>query len=313
MTVTAMPRKKSTTVRSIQSLSFLGVRAGFAALEWTAPGIGARWAERIWFTVPPHSGRAPAHPEPDRRFEVQVSGARVVARSWGEGRPVFLVHGWGGRGSDLGALVAPLVAAGYRVVAFDGLSHGESDPGPSGPSQATFLEFSDVLTAIAAAEGQPYAVVAHSGGAMGSAFALLGGLTVERMVFIAPMTEIIGYSRGFADRLGFGERIRARMLRRFEARLSLPMSTFDLAGLRAIERRTTPPPLFVVHDRDDAETRLPFSEELVRAWPGARLVTTTGLGHRRILRAPEVVGRVVDFVDAATVEPAATLREPAAS
>ena len=46
--------------------------------------------------------------------------------AWGAGPSVLLVHGWEGRGAQLGALVDPLVAAGYRVVALDGPAHGDS-------------------------------------------------------------------------------------------------------------------------------------------------------------------------------------------
>ena len=35
---------------------------------------------------------------------------------------------------------------------------------------------------------------------------------------------------------------------------------------------------------------------LARAWPNAELVSTSGLGHRRILDDPEVVKRAVAFV-----------------
>jgi pimeloyl-ACP methyl ester carboxylesterase len=56
------------------------------------------------------------------------------------------------------------------------------------------------------------------------------------------------------------------------------------------------PPLLLVHDRQDAETGWSDSEAIARAWPGARLVTTTGLGHRRILRDPAVVAEVTGFV-----------------
>jgi hypothetical protein len=35
---------------------------------------------------------------------------------------------------------------------------------------------------------------------------------------------------------------------------------------------------------------------LVREWPGAKLMTTIGLGHSRILRAPAVVAAAVDFL-----------------
>jgi hypothetical protein len=37
---------------------------------------------------------------------------------------------------------------------------------------------------------------------------------------------------------------------------------------------------------------------IAAAWPGAELVTTEGLGHRRILRDPAVVARVTDFLAA---------------
>jgi pimeloyl-ACP methyl ester carboxylesterase len=58
------------------------------------------------------------------------------------------------------------------------------------------------------------------------------------------------------------------------------------------------PPLLLVHDRQDAETSWADSAAIAQAWPGSRLVTTTGLGHRRILRDPAVVAEVVGFVAA---------------
>jgi pimeloyl-ACP methyl ester carboxylesterase len=56
------------------------------------------------------------------------------------------------------------------------------------------------------------------------------------------------------------------------------------------------PPLLVVHDRDDR--RLPWAESvaLVDMWPGARLTTTAGLGHSRVLGDPAVHEAIVGFV-----------------
>jgi hypothetical protein len=48
--------EKSTIVRSY--LSPPPIRAAFWFLERTAPGIGARWAERIWFRLPRRAGAA---------------------------------------------------------------------------------------------------------------------------------------------------------------------------------------------------------------------------------------------------------------
>ena len=58
----------------------------------------------------------------------------------------------------------------------------------------------------------------------------------------------------------------------------------------------SPPRPLCVHDRQDAETAWSDSAAIARSWPGTRLITTSGLGHRRILRAPAVVAEVTGFV-----------------
>jgi pimeloyl-ACP methyl ester carboxylesterase len=60
--------------------------------------------------------------------------------------------------------------------------------------------------------------------------------------------------------------------------------------------RIATPPLLLVHDRDDTETAWSDSADIARSWPEARLVSTTGLGHYRILRDPAVVAEVAGFV-----------------
>ena len=58
----------------------------------------------------------------------------------------------------------------------------------------------------------------------------------------------------------------------------------------------TPPPVLLVHDRDDGGTSLEESEAIASSWPGALLHKTSGLGHRRILRDPAVIETVMHFL-----------------
>jgi pimeloyl-ACP methyl ester carboxylesterase len=296
----ATTQGKSTIVRIrygvVPRLILSAVRAAFWLLERAAPARGARGAARRWFTIPRARGRGgrPGRrgPEGDR-FQVPVHGGSVVGWTWGDGAPVYLVHGWGGAAGQLGAFVEPLVAAGYRVVSFDAPSHGASAPGPGGPRTSSILEFAAALRAVATVYGPAHAVVAHSLGCAATAVALREGLVASRAVLVAPFVDVVPYTHEFARRLGFGERVRARMVRRFERRLGVPMSQFELTGMA---RQMTPPPVLVVHDRDDRETMWSDGRDLSRAWPAARLLTTSGLGHRRILSDPEVVAEVVRFV-----------------
>jgi pimeloyl-ACP methyl ester carboxylesterase len=55
-------------------------------------------------------------------------------------------------------------------------------------------------------------------------------------------------------------------------------------------------PLLVVHDEGDDVVPFADGAALAAAWPGARLVRTTGLGHRAVLRAAGVIDEVVQFV-----------------
>jgi pimeloyl-ACP methyl ester carboxylesterase len=55
-------------------------------------------------------------------------------------------------------------------------------------------------------------------------------------------------------------------------------------------------PALIIHDRDDRDVPWQEGEAVARAWPHARFLRTEGLGHRRILRDPEVIDRVLRFL-----------------
>jgi pimeloyl-ACP methyl ester carboxylesterase len=60
--------------------------------------------------------------------------------------------------------------------------------------------------------------------------------------------------------------------------------------------RELPAAALVIHDRDDADVPFSHGEEIVGAWAGSRLESTSGLGHRALLRDPAVIGRAVAFL-----------------
>jgi len=55
-------------------------------------------------------------------------------------------------------------------------------------------------------------------------------------------------------------------------------------------------PLLVIHDREDREVRWNDGAAIAEAWPGAELMTTSGLGHHRIVSDSGVIRRVVSFL-----------------
>jgi pimeloyl-ACP methyl ester carboxylesterase len=202
---------------------------------------------------------------------------------------VLLVHGWNGRGTQLGGFVAPLVQRGYRVVAFDALGHGDS-PG----RHQSLPEFARDILAITDELGEIYGVIAHSLGGAATTLAMSQGLRVERAVFVSPPANPEDFLAIFAGALGISNEVRDRVQQRVEARLGMDMVDMR-ADLLAQSMRT---PLLVIHDRDDKEVPIEVGRSIASTWPGAELVVTEGLGHQRILGDEGVLERAVNFIDA---------------
>jgi pimeloyl-ACP methyl ester carboxylesterase len=55
-------------------------------------------------------------------------------------------------------------------------------------------------------------------------------------------------------------------------------------------------PALIVHDLDDREVPWGEGEYYARHWPGARLLTTTGLGHNRVVDDADVIEQALRFV-----------------
>lgn len=279
----------------LRTLATAAVPSAFAALEAAAPAIGARWAERLWFTVPRGARPGPQPTAPGTELALTAAGTTIAGRAWGAaGHPVaLLMHGWGGTKEQMSAFVDPLVAAGFEVVAIDGPSHGASGAGRDGPHRTTFLEFIEALEAVRTEFGPIDIVIAHSGGAMATVGALeRGKLDANRLVFVAPFANVAPYTHVFAQRAGFAERTRRRMQRRIEQRIASRVEDWDIA---AAAPRLTSTPLLLAHDTADTQAPAADSRAIADAWPGAELLLTQGLGHNRILLDPGVVAAVVRF------------------
>mgnify|MGYP001314905061 FL=1 len=284
------------------------LRFVFRVLQVLSPTRAATLAERLFFTVP-RARLTPAMREQVERgrvFTVTVEHQRIAGWSWGDGPVVYLVHGWGSRGGRLAAYVQPLVAAGFQVVTYDGLGHGAS----SG-RMSSMPQLARTLRAVVGAMGAAHGVVAHSLGASATTLAMDWGLTVSRAVFVAPAADPVGFTLRWAKLIGLRPEVLARMKASSERRLRFSWDDLDVRMMAG--RRTTP--LLVMHDAEDPV--VPWSEgaAIAGAWPHSRLVTTNGLGHSEVVRAPSVVAQAVEFLgpSAQPSSAATSLRTPSAT
>jgi pimeloyl-ACP methyl ester carboxylesterase len=185
------------------------------------------------------------------------------------------------------AFAYPLLSAGFRVVAYDQPAHGLSEGKLTG-----LPDFADVMTAVAWRHGPVRAVVAHSLAGAAVALAAARGLPLARAVLVAPPSDLVGYSRRFARWHWFPEAVRRSMQTAIEERYGVRWEELELARLAP---RLSSAAL-VVHDRDDRMVHWTQGASFARLWPGARLMSTDGLGHRRILADEAVTRAAAEFI-----------------
>ncbi|MEQ1502740.1 MAG: hypothetical protein ABMB14_10950, partial [Myxococcota bacterium] len=117
--------------------------------------------------------------------------------------------------------------------------------------------------------------------------------SVERLVLLAPAVDPAAYVAAVGS-LG-GPRVRAEAPEAMARAVGLhPRQVGVLATGAGLGL-----PVTVIHDRRDREIPFAAVEATVARWPGATLLPTHGLGHRRLLRDPAVVAAVVGAVGGA--------------
>jgi pimeloyl-ACP methyl ester carboxylesterase len=264
----------------------IALRTFFAALGLVSPRIAGRIALRL-FCTPRRHHRPSWEKQIAERGEALRVGSNLAAHAFGSGPTVLLVHGWEGRGTQLGHFVDPLVDAGFRVVALDSPAHGES----SG-TRTDLIESTEALRKVGRELGPLAAVVAHSFGGAVTTLALERGLDVASVVLIGSPSSVDDVITRFGALAG----VRGAAMRAFREGIERQtgVKIKDVEIFERVARLEVP--ALIVHDRDDGEVPFHDAERLAARWPGATLMPTTGLGHRRILKDDEVIRRVVEFV-----------------
>jgi len=267
------------------------IRLGFRIGGTIAPKLAGRMAYKLWFT--PSRFPTPASEltvlESAEMEYYKINSQSIATYSWGQSGPtILLVHGWSGRGTQLGAFVEPLINAGFSVLSFDCPAHGKS----SG-KQTNLYEIADVIQALNDHYGPFESVITHSFGGPCLAVAMQQGLNTSSVVSISPPARVTVLVEKFADTLAIPEKAEKNFVRRFEH--AFGKNILEEASMQNMVHELDMPAL-VIHDEDDADIPWHDGQAVAQAWKHASFIKTSTLGHNRILRDASTIQTAVDFV-----------------
>ena len=222
-------------------------------------------------------------------IRIRVHDKEIRCWKWGQGPGILFVHGWNGRGVHFRHFFEAFIDAGYAVIAYDAPAHGESDG-----QDTSYFELTDTVRAfLAPSLGlNIQGIIAHSLGAS----AVINCLAKEKpsvdTVVIAPALKLRELVYNTFNRQGLPEIVYQTMISELEKHYGYNFyedNPYTL--LKKISSK-----IFIVHDRDDPTTPYNDSKVISQELSHVDLLTTAGLGHKRILRDKTVVSDIQKYI-----------------
>lgn len=266
------------------------IKRSMATLEKLWPKAALSLAMRFFFK-PMQFGT----PEKEKLIAQQAIKSQFIykretltAYTWGASGPlVYLTHGWSGRGTQMGSIALHLAQLGFTCVAFDAPAHGQAKPRPT-----HLLEFKGALEALIAHKGTPDYLIGHSLGGVASILVAPNLPQLKGLIVIgSPATTQMVLS-DFVQRIGMSKQMEKPLIRAIEKKYQIDLN--QVSALHVGPKLAVP--TLLIYDTSDVDVPFINGERLHSAWPTAKLITTSNLGHRRLLFDPIVMSHIEHFL-----------------
>ena len=228
---------------------------------------------------------------PSEEFQTSTDLGNIhVYKFLGGDKHILLVHGWADNVSCFMELINSLLKEGYTVWAFDQIGHGKSDG-----NRSHLFGFIDglhsVINEINIRGHELHGILAHS---MGGASVL--NLEQDRLdhlkvILISMPAEFFEDLFHKLESIGLSKSVLHGLLE--DVSKDYDKSWKDLHPRN--HREKTGEHILFIHDKDDRFCKYNHVKNYLET-SSSKLHTTTGLGHRRILRDNNVIEEVLGFL-----------------
>jgi alpha-beta hydrolase superfamily lysophospholipase len=246
-------------------------------------------------------GKYPAIFSTGEKLTFQLDGHNIRGHRWmpysdsitpdpTPSKKVLIAHGFESSSRSFDAYIAALLKEGYEVYAFDAPGHGRS-----GGKRILLTDYVRMLRLIEQTYGPFQAWIGYSLGGLAMVLAL-EDMPVDpaaRLVLLAPAVEMTSAVDVFARVLGLTPAVVQEMDRYVEEIGGHPFSWFSLR--RAIGHVQAP--ILYCQDEDDLVIPAAGAHRVEQdRHSHVRFLFTSGLGHRNIYKAPEMLDKVMEFL-----------------
>ncbi len=214
---------------------------------------------------------------------IQFKKFKIKTYKWGNGnKKALLVHGWGGRASNFGAIIPELIKNGYEVISFDGPCHGDSTK-----KKTSFFEMSDLVKCFLQKETYDL-ILTHSMGSV-LTFTAMDSLKYKAKQMIALTTpskfsEFIGLA---VFQFGLTKKSTKLLIKKIKKTATKynPMTHKVKDVIKNIEIQN----LTFIHDKFDKVVPIEKSKTVNSFFKNSSLIEIEGTGHFKMLWSKKVI------------------------
>jgi len=249
------------------------------SLRMTMPKLAMKLSRKVLMKP---AQRKNSWPKEVIQTECITRHGKAKIYQYGEGKPIWLVHGWSGSGFQFWPLMQKLADKGFSTITFDLPAHGYSE-GELSSLPKMIQAFDDISHTIEA----PGMVVAHSMGASVIANSQWIKNYNNDIMLIAPLLKTYSLLQETVNRTGFDQVLFNRIIQEVYEQDKMHVNKLN-AGQHFVNFTGN---IKMIHDVDDKFAPIEESRILARD-SGAELYVTTNLGHGKILRSTRVASLV---------------------
>lgn len=207
----------------------------------------------------------------------------IKTYSWGNGnKKALLVHGWGGRASNFGAIIPELIKQGYTVTSFDGPCHGASTK-----KKTSFFEMADLVKLFLQKENYDL-IISHSMGSV-LAFTAMGALKykVNQMIVLTSPSRFLEFIGLAVVQFGLTTKTTKLLIHKIQK----TTTTYNPTTFRAsnIINKLTIDDVTFIHDVADKIIPIKISKSVSSHIKNSKFIEIQGTGHFKMLWSKKVV------------------------